>query len=1250
MPTFGLLSSWILVPARWAAAVVIALIASLCGILPAQAAGVGTISATLSAPGGGAFTSLAAMHVEQFNPAWEEWSEVAYETSSDGTFEATVEAGSYRVCFWAEDYPYLCYNGRTNGEWDDVDVVEGQTTTIEQTLVEYGDISGVVTDGSGPVAHVRVQAYVESVGAPEEWGPEHSTWTEADGSYSFGQLRPGTYRLRFSAPGLRTEFYEDASAVWRATDIEVGSGLTVADVDAQLAQLPGISGHIDLPDGAVDAQPRVRAIDEQGEIAGSARVDANGDYQILGLDDGSYRVSIDRVSGYSLTAAQFYQDVAEGAGVDAGHVVEVVGGQQTLGVDDALRIGGELHGVLQNSQGVGLAWCQVQAYTEDGALVTRSGETDQDGAFTIPGLSTGSYLVRVVSYHRGNCRAGWQFYAGNPTLDGRDEAATGVSVTLGESTDLGNLTYVEGGSISGTVERPEGSGPWLDSMVVLRDATTGEFIDGARLNRSGGYRFVGLAAGSYRVTFNRVSGEAFAAAEFFDDVAEHVGPTSALAVTLGNNEQRTGIDATLAAGGAVSGRVIGTDGQPLFRCRVQATGPNLVTRSAEIARDGSFTVGGLTSADYKIALQPGYDGCRITPAYYASGADILASDPSAATPISAQLGDQLDLGELTYDVQAQISGQVTLPDGAGRYDRRFVVRDIATEQVVSVGRLSSSGSYRVMGLSAGSYRVTFNRISGFAFAAAQFYDGVAEEEGLGAATSVDLAEDESRTGVDAALVAGGSIKGVLRNAAGQGLGYCQVQAFTPDGHLVTRAAMTDAHGGFTIGGLTSGNYLVRVMPLYYSNCLGGEQLYDGGAAELTPDLAEATAVSVTVGEPTAIGTLVYRKGGSISGSVRLPFGATYYDRTVTAIDPATGEVKGRSYADATGAYLIRGLAPGSYRVEFARSSGPAVSAAEYYNDIAEGAGPAGATLVTVGWGERVDDIDARLRLGGSLAGRLVDTRGRALECEIELVTLDDSLTRRMMWAQTGRFNVGGLSTGQYLIRVADNGAKCHKGDHYWAGGDGTMVTDPAKAVVINAVAGVDARLSVPMVYGSKAQPRPVTNVVLPSVSGAPVVGGVLTANPGTWDPADVTVSYQWLRAGTAIPGATASTYRPVAADLGAWISVRVSAAKTGMITAEATSSAKRILPGTLRLVTRPKVSGKPRVGKVLTCKVGAVSPAATQTLVQWLRNGKKIRGATGLKYKIRKSDVGDRLSCQVTYRRPGYTNLVATSASVKVRR
>ncbi|MCP2635867.1 glycoside hydrolase family 3 C-terminal domain-containing protein [Microbacterium sp. HD4P20] len=63
----------------------------------------------------------------------------------------------------------------------------------------------------------------------------------------------------------------------------------------------------------------------------------------------------------------------------------------------------------------------------------------------------------------------------------------------------------------------------------------------------------------------------------------------------------------------------------------------------------------------------------------------------------------------------------------------------------------------------------------------------------------------------------------------------------------------------------------------------------------------------------------------------------------------------------------------------------------------------------------------------------------------------------------------------------------------------------------------------------------------PSIAGKPQPGGKLTADPGVWSEEGLTFSYQWLRDGEAIGGATHREYRVTGADRGHALTVRVTA-------------------------------------------------------------------------------------------------------------
>lgn len=75
----------------------------------------------------------------------------------------------------------------------------------------------------------------------------------------------------------------------------------------------------------------------------------------------------------------------------------------------------------------------------------------------------------------------------------------------------------------------------------------------------------------------------------------------------------------------------------------------------------------------------------------------------------------------------------------------------------------------------------------------------------------------------------------------------------------------------------------------------------------------------------------------------------------------------------------------------------------------------------------------------------------------------------------------------------------------------------------------------------------------PIVSGTPVAGSRLSTTPGTWSQSSARYTYQWLRDGTPIGGATSSSYRLEPTDAGRRIGVEVTAQRTGYASGSARS-------------------------------------------------------------------------------------------------
>jgi hypothetical protein len=172
----------------------------------------------------------------------------------------------------------------------------------------------------------------------------------------------------------------------------------------------------------------------------------------------------------------------------------------------------------------------------------------------------------------------------------------------------------------------------------------------------------------------------------------------------------------------------------------------------------------------------------------------------------------------------------------------------------------------------------------------------------------------------------------------------------------------------------------------------------------------------------------------------------------------------------------------------------------------------------------------------------------------------------------------------------------------------------------------------------------VANTGLPTVAGTAKVGSTLTAGGGTWNPNDVTRTYQWLSNGAPIGGATAATYRVAPSQVGKQLSVRVTAAKAGLTSAAATSkSTGKVAAGTITVSKKPSIGGKAKVGKSLTLKAGTFAPGGTKVTIQWYANGKKIKAPTQAAVETALQSLSDEWVDVNAELQPGWAQLASVS-------
>ncbi len=165
----------------------------------------------------------------------------------------------------------------------------------------------------------------------------------------------------------------------------------------------------------------------------------------------------------------------------------------------------------------------------------------------------------------------------------------------------------------------------------------------------------------------------------------------------------------------------------------------------------------------------------------------------------------------------------------------------------------------------------------------------------------------------------------------------------------------------------------------------------------------------------------------------------------------------------------------------------------------------------------------------------------------------------------------------------------------------------------------------------------------PSISGTVVVGHTLRVTAGSWSPS-ATLRYQWRVNGSAVAGATGSTYTVRSGDRGKTITVTVTASRTGYTTTTRTSAATAKVKARFSRTTTPSISGTARVGSTLTARTTSWSPTASFRY-QWYSNGNAISGATGRTLKLTSSLYATKITVKITGSRSGYVTTSRTSSS-----
>jgi Regulator of chromosome condensation (RCC1) repeat/Carboxypeptidase regulatory-like domain len=613
------------------------------------------------------------------------------------------------------------------------------------------------------------------------------------------------------------------------------------------------------------------------------------------------------------------------------------------------------------------------------------------------------------------------------------------------------------------------------------------------------------------------------------------------------------------------------------------------------------------------------DGSRTS-----SDVPVEASELSGVTAIAAggysSLAKQGEIGELT--------GKVTSAATSGPIEGvKVCVMNVSGPDRWRCATTDADGEYTVTVHESGSYDVRFLAPPGSGYVASEYYNGKFSSS---EASAVAITLGAITSGIDAQLAEGGRIIGTVTNASTKAPVEAVEVCARESG---SECAMTNAKGEYAISGLATGEYEVEFYPI---SGMYLPQYWDGKRLVSEGQLVPVTVSQTTSGINAELGPST---NGAITGTVR--------DNTtikgIKGIEVCAYEIGGKeteglfgqcTETNIRGEYAILAIATGEYLVEF---SSPFSSNLNYVTQyFKESSSVADATPVPVRTKGVATGIDAQLREGGRIAGKVTDGSTTAAIKGIEVCAFSTS-TESFGCASTdskGEYAISALANGEYDVEfLSPPNGKLDYLTQYYDGEHKLSMANPVPVRAGSTAQNIDARLK----QGGRIEGKVTdasTNTAIKGVlvcalvSISESVGCGVTGAGGEY----------------AISGLPGSQYK-VGFDAGKRyfvqyykdkpsfseaqpVTVTVGSTRSGIDAA--TQSRDSIPPVNTK---PPVVSGTPALGETLLCASGLWTGSPTPTLTdRWLREGVPIVGATASSYTVQGTDEAHSLTCEVMAR------------------
>jgi hypothetical protein len=336
----------------------------------------------------------------------------------------------------------------------------------------------------------------------------------------------------------------------------------------------------------------------------------------------------------------------------------------------------------------------VSAYDTSGRLTTTT-LSQNDGSYRLRFLTAGQYTLRFDDCNTGAYLTEW--YRDQP------DQASATMVTVRSTGQVKNVDALlqAGGVIRGKIANEAGEP--LRRMIAQACDPTSEtfFCKDDRTDLFGNYEILGLPAGQYEVYFYDPNVESIYVDQWYDHVASQ---DDATLVPAAPGSVTSGIDATLAVGGTLSGRVTDTSGQPASSVCVYAApiDPSLSGEQAFTDSEGRYRVAGMSAGTYKIEFSDCGDGTLLAE-WYDDQPDFDSADP-----VSVTLGADTGGIDAVLALGGAITGHVTVPSGRADLVCVEATSTNPNDFTSYFTTTDEQGNYRIGSLPTGDYKVKFS--------------------------------------------------------------------------------------------------------------------------------------------------------------------------------------------------------------------------------------------------------------------------------------------------------------------------------------------------------------------------------------------------------------------------------------------------------------------------------------------------------------------------------------------------------------